>query len=212
MNTSEYELYGTRSDVEDTVDQALELMPVLAKALYAAISDLGHAYRLTTAQVKVLLQLSARGQMSVGEIAAALGISMPAASELVDRLVEAGHLTRASCPEDRRRVLVAATADSEQIARQLRDVRRAQLRSALARLSPIEQRAFIPVLAALVTGLNDTGVAAMPGVDGTSRVDCRSIAVANDSAEQPSSTSGATRESSVSRPLADIQAALGPGQ
>ena len=76
-------------------------LPVIAKALFSAISSLGNA-GLTPAQVKVLLQPGTRRQMTVGEIATALDCSMPAASELVDRLVDAGHLHRASDPADRR--------------------------------------------------------------------------------------------------------------
>ncbi|MCC7023196.1 MAG: MarR family transcriptional regulator [Thermomicrobiales bacterium] len=210
MKDSDHELYGLRSDIEGTVDQALKLLPILAKSLYAAISDLGHAYRLTTSQVKVLLQLGAREQMSVGEIAAALGISMPAASEMVDRLVEAGHLTRGVCPEDRRRVLVAATADSERIARQLRDVRRAQLRTALARLSPDEQRAFIPVLEALVAGLNETDLAALPSLPALSEDGEPRMANGPAPADCSPGDSGAARELRPSRSHERVHAARGP--
>jgi DNA-binding MarR family transcriptional regulator len=209
MNDSEYELYGMRSDIERSVDTALDLLPVLARTLYAAISDLGHAYRLTTAQVKVLLQLSARGQMSVGEIATALGISMPAASELVDRLVEAGHLTRAACPEDRRRVLVAATPDSEQIAQRLRDVRRAQLRSALARLSADQRPSFIPVLEALVASLNEADVPSETGGDNAVRADRHARSFA---AEIPERTTTLAREASLSHANASARATRGPRQ
>jgi DNA-binding MarR family transcriptional regulator len=209
MNDSEYELYGMRSDIERSVDTALDLLPVLARTLYAAISDLGHAYRLTTAQVKVLLQLSARGQMSVGEIATALGISMPAASELVDRLVEAGHLTRAACPEDRRRVLVAATPDSEQIAQRLRDVRRAQLRSALARLSADQRPSFIPVLEALVASLNEADVPSETGGDNAVRADRHARSFA---AEIPERTTTLAGEASLSHANASARATRGPRQ
>ena len=109
MNYSGTELSARQSDEDTLVEAGVQLLPVIAKALYAAISGLGNAHGLTPPQVKVLLQLGTRQQMTVGEIATALDCSMPAASELVDRLVDAGHLVRASDPADRRRVLVAAT-------------------------------------------------------------------------------------------------------
>jgi DNA-binding MarR family transcriptional regulator len=91
--------------------------------------------------------------MTVGEIAAALTCSMPAASELVDRLVDAGHLVRASDPADRRRVLIAATPATERISTHLCELREAQVRYALDQLEPEERPIFIKSLEALVAGL-----------------------------------------------------------
>src|ERR671915_846900 len=128
MNYSEPELATNRTDDEPLVQAGVRLLPEIAKALFSAISGLGNAYGLTPAQVKVLLQLGTRRQMTVGEIAAALSCSMPAASELVDRLVDAGHLLRASDPADRRRVLIAATPASRLVGAHLHELREAQIR------------------------------------------------------------------------------------
>src|SRR5829696_7408357 len=153
MNYSDTELSATRTDEEALVEASVQLLPVIAKALFSAISGLGHAHGLTPAQVKVLLQLGTRRQMTVGEIASGLNCSMPAASELVDRLVDAGHLVRASDPADRRRVLIAATPAAEQISTHLCELREAQVRYALDQLEPEERPIFIKSLEALVAGL-----------------------------------------------------------
>jgi DNA-binding MarR family transcriptional regulator len=155
MNYSVPKLSGSRTD-EALVEAGMQLLPVIANALFSAISDLGNAFGLTPAQVKVLLQLGTRQQMTVGEIATALSCSMPAASELVDRLVDAGHLVRASDPADRRRVLIAPTPASRQIGIHLRELREAQVRYALDQLAPEERPTFIKSLEALVTGLTHT--------------------------------------------------------
>jgi DNA-binding MarR family transcriptional regulator len=153
MNYSATELSRSRTDDEALVDAGMQLLPVIARALFSAISNLGNAYGLTPAQVKVLLQLGTHRQMTVGEIASGLTCSMPAASELVDRLVDAGHLVRASDPADRRRVLIAATPATEQISAHLRELREAQVRYALDQLEPEERPIFIKSLEALVAGL-----------------------------------------------------------
>lgn len=153
MNYSDGEPYGNRTDDEALIEAGLHLLPVIGSSLFAGISHLGQAYRLTPAQVKVLLQLGTHDRMTVGEIAASLGVSMPAASELVDRLVDAGHLARTTDPNDRRRVLVAATPGSRRIGEELRALREAQLRHALAQLAPAERPTFIRALEALVAGL-----------------------------------------------------------
>ena len=153
MNYSGSEISTTRTDGEVLVEAGVQLLPVIAKALFSAISSLGNAFGLTPAQVKVLLQLGTRRQMTVGEIATALDCSRPAASELVDRLVDAGHLYRASDPADRRRVLIAATSDSQRISAHLCELREAQVRHALDQLEPEERPIFIKSLEALIAGL-----------------------------------------------------------
>jgi len=153
MNYSDAELSTNRTDDEALVEAGVQVLPAISKALFSAISVLGNAYGLTPAQVKVLLQLGTRQQMTVGEIASALNCSMPAASELVDRLVDAGHLVRASDPADRRRVLIAATPASRRISAHLCELRQAQVRYALDQLEPEERPIFVKSLHALVAGL-----------------------------------------------------------
>jgi DNA-binding MarR family transcriptional regulator len=156
MNYSDTEISTSRTDEESLVEAGVQLLPVIARALFSSIAALGTAFGLTPAQVKVLLQLGTRRQMTVGEIAAALDCSMPAASELVDRLVDAGHLVRASDPADRRRVLIAATPASQQISAHLRELREAQVQYALDQLALEERPIFVKSLQALVAGLGAT--------------------------------------------------------
>jgi DNA-binding MarR family transcriptional regulator len=156
VNYSDAELLLSRTEQEALIEAGVQLLPVIAKTLYSSIAGLGNAFGLTPAQVKVLLQLGTRHQMTVGEIASALDCSMPAASELVDRLVDAGHLVRASDPADRRRVLIAATPASQKISAHLRALREAQVRYALDQLEPEERPTFVKSLEALVAGLAHT--------------------------------------------------------
>jgi hypothetical protein len=86
---------------------------------------------------------------------------MPAASELVDRLVDAGHLLRATDPADRRRVLVAATPASQRISAHLCELRQAQVRYALDQLAPEERPIFVKSLEALIAGLAHAGDASL---------------------------------------------------
>lgn len=50
--------------------------------------------------------------MTPGELAAALNLSAPATTALVDRLVAAGHVERTSHPTDRRRTVLVVTAEA----------------------------------------------------------------------------------------------------
>lgn len=145
------------------IEAGVKLVANLGPALFAAITELGHGYDLTPTQVKVLLHLGVRGQMTVGEIATALATSMPAASELVDRLVDAGHLERGADPADRRRVLIVATPAAQRIAAHVNDLRRAQLRHALGLMEPAERPVFVRSIEALVAALNTFRGFDLPG-------------------------------------------------
>jgi DNA-binding MarR family transcriptional regulator len=153
MKYSDTENYGNQIESENLVDPAVGILSFLPQALFSAVAGVAHAHHLTPAQVKVILQVGARGRMTMGEIACGLNVSMPATSEIVDRLVEAGQLVRAVDPADRRRVLVAPTPASLRIVEEVNELRRAQVRAALAQLESDERPVFLRSLRALLHGL-----------------------------------------------------------
>lgn len=154
MNYSAMEHYGVRTEQDVLVEEVVALLPQLGPALFGAISRVAHEHGLTLAQTKAVLQVATHGRMPVGEIACRLNVSMPAASEVVDRLVEAGHLVRASDPADRRRVLIEATPATLRIAAELNDIRRGQVRRALEAMPPEERPVLARSLHALLSGLS----------------------------------------------------------
>lgn len=143
-------------DENALIDEVVELLPEIGKLLHAAVASHPLASRLTLAQIKTLVHLHSYGRCTVGEIAAGLGVSMSTASELVDRMVEAGWVERAENPADRRQVLVWLTPESQAFATQVHDLRRAQVRSALNRLAPEERPALLRSLRALAAALRET--------------------------------------------------------
>jgi DNA-binding MarR family transcriptional regulator len=153
MKGSVYEVSSDRSNLDALVEQCSALLPAFARAMNCAITELSQQLDVTPAQVKVLLQLSRKEKMSVGEIADALFVSMPAASEIIDRLVETGLVVRAPDPTDRRRVIVSTTTESQEAIDRLLDLRRTQIRKALLRLSPEERPVAARALEALIAEL-----------------------------------------------------------
>ncbi len=78
---------------------------------------------LTMGQFKAMSTLTINGPQPVGELGRRLGISEPAASLLADKLEELGLAVRERDPQDRRRTLVTATAEAEELAGRLRQGR-----------------------------------------------------------------------------------------
>jgi DNA-binding MarR family transcriptional regulator len=151
---------------ERLVDEIVLLLPVLGRELgrpvpleLEASVKAGmpeHAFpseaHVSPGHIQVLIAL-ARGPQSVGRIAEALGVSRPAASQLVDRLVEHGMIERRHDPGDRRVVLVDYAPGMHEVARRIMDVRRRQLNEALDALTEEEAEAFFKGLKEITAAL-----------------------------------------------------------
>lgn len=89
----------------DNTMEVTEAPAVLSRALQVESSS-GAEPTLPVAQGYTVLHLAGLDQVPTGRLANQLGISYPAATYLVDRLVAAGWVERTISPEDRRNVLV----------------------------------------------------------------------------------------------------------
>ena len=140
------------------VDEVLMLLPVLGRGLGrpgpGEIGELARAgvpvdAHLSPGHVQVLIALG-RGPHSVGALAEAVGVSAPAASQLVDRLVELGMVERGHDTADRRVVLVDYVPGMQEIARRMMEGRRRRVEEAVGEMSDSEARAFLKGLKRLV--------------------------------------------------------------
>src|SRR6185437_7693408 len=102
---------------------------------------------LTMAQLKTLFTLEYGGPVTIGQTGEKLGISLPTASHLVDRLVQGGYVERTEDPADRRRTLASTTASGSELVDRLRHGGQDVLRGWLEALDDV-------TLSSLVTGLN----------------------------------------------------------
>lgn len=73
---------------------------------------------LSMPQFSILMQLHYRGAFSVSEVSDRFGITVPAASQLVEKLVQSGYLERAEDPNDRRARLLPLSAKGKRLIEQ----------------------------------------------------------------------------------------------
>ena len=132
------------------LDEILVLLPVLWRGVgrpdpieMGEIASQGIPVdaHVSPGHVQILIALS-RGPHSVGQLAETLGVSRPAATQLVDRLVENGIVERHHDPEDRRVVLVDYVPGMQDIARRMNESRRRRLAAAMEPLTDEEALAF----------------------------------------------------------------------
>jgi DNA-binding MarR family transcriptional regulator len=108
---------------------------------------------LSSAQIKLLFWLASAGEQPMSHIARALGIGMPAATSLVDKLVDHRLATREHSPVDRRVVLVRATDEGHTLVARLRQINEDEWRQVLARVPEEALPALYDAIAVLTKAL-----------------------------------------------------------
>ena len=109
--------------------------------------------RLTLPQVLFLTRLRQAGGSTASELAERLNMSLPATSQMVERLFRQGLLTRSEDAGDRRRKQLAVTAAAEHLLDRLVRARAAEYARGVARLSPALRRELAAVLGKAVREL-----------------------------------------------------------
>jgi DNA-binding MarR family transcriptional regulator len=104
----------TLEAINDVLASATIFANASSQLLAAELQDVA-GDRLTFTQLKLLRLVERQGQLSVGDVAAFLGVSTAAASKAVDRLVRAGFVGRAEAASDRRTTEVSATPEGRRL-------------------------------------------------------------------------------------------------
>ncbi|MDE2397152.1 MAG: MarR family transcriptional regulator [Burkholderiales bacterium] len=129
-------------------DDVLEVLPDAMDTIRLGMrSQLDN--RLSVPQFRCLNYIDHSPGASVGAVAAFLGVTMPTASAMVDRLARAGHVLASSSAADRRRSTLHISASGKTLLEQVRAETRHELASRLARRPAEDLRAIRDGLAAL---------------------------------------------------------------
>jgi DNA-binding MarR family transcriptional regulator len=137
--------------VEQTQSWDIEQTVVAYREYWTAMLQMAEPFwfqlDLTITQLKGLIVLEVRKEVTVGAIAEALGVGRPSASILVEQLVQAKLATRAEDPADRRRSIVCLTDEGRELAARLHRGEEQSMAGVFALLRADE-------LSALTQGLN----------------------------------------------------------
>jgi len=114
--------------VAELIETYEQLMHRLAGAHAPVFAEVD----LTMAQAKALYIVAALGRPRMSDVAARLGVALPTASGVVDRLVDLELVIRHADAADRRHVILAATPRAAEVLERFRELSVAQLRDLLA--------------------------------------------------------------------------------
>ncbi|MCI0433453.1 MAG: MarR family transcriptional regulator [Gemmatimonadetes bacterium] len=117
---------------------------------------------LTAAQGSALSVLVFGGARTIGDLAAIEQVTAPTMTRLVAGLEAAGHVTRRAGKEDRRSVILRATAKGRRTLERGRRLRVAQLEAVLADVGASEMAAIETAVTALERALGRSGRSGPP--------------------------------------------------
>ena len=128
---------------------------------------------LTLVHLNVIAELEMNGQMSMGQLADALDVSVASATGIVSRMEHRGLVERRHGGSDRRVVMVGPTATGSKIFGEMEARRRARLAKLLEHLTDDEMAGFATGLRALRKARTDDAAAAVltSSADATSGAD-----------------------------------------
>jgi MarR family transcriptional regulator, organic hydroperoxide resistance regulator len=110
---------------------------------------------MSMAQCKAMLFLCQEGASTIGGVADRLGIGRPAASNLVERLVQQGLAHREEDPADRRRTVATLTSTGQELAGRLQQLHVTQLRTYMSQLLDEDLAALVQGAEALARVLTE---------------------------------------------------------
>jgi DNA-binding MarR family transcriptional regulator len=140
---------------DDILDQVLNLLPDVSRRFRIQTSHRCDFITVPVGQARAMAHLFQHGVSSVSEVAAGIGVSLATASELVERLVEAGHVARDVNPRDRRQVQLSLAPEAVALCQDVRATQREQLRTVAAGVAPEDWAAFVRGLTAVAEGVRN---------------------------------------------------------
>lgn len=123
-----------------------------AGRLYALLEEL----RIGLTDMKLLHHLSAEPDpVTVKQLAARMGLSLPGASRAADQLLRRGWITREEDEQDRRMKRLALTADGRAVLRRVEEARMAGLEDVIGGMQPADLDRLSAAIEPILTCLED---------------------------------------------------------
>ena len=141
-------------DREPTIQQVLDLLEQLYQAVRRIARGEWLSVDLTMPQAKMMLVLFNDGPTRMGVLASDLGVSLPTATGIIDRLIEKDLVTREADPQDRRAVVCRLSEEGLRLISRLWELGESQARQLLEAMTSEElqlvagaARAFLHTIA-----------------------------------------------------------------
>jgi DNA-binding MarR family transcriptional regulator len=135
----------------------LDAIRLLVRSLRLFDRETQAKYGISAAQAFVLHALDTDEVLSLNELAERTATDQSSASVVVQRLVDAGYVTRTPRKDDRRHVELRLTAKGRAVIRRSAPPAQQKILDAVSTMAPRERKAFASMLDAFVDGIGAGG-------------------------------------------------------
>jgi len=111
-----------------------------------ALMRFNQANNLGISMMNMLFHAARHQKVTINELARQLGASMPAASQMVNRMVEQGWVSREESPLDRRERIISLTESGSDLVARAKKARHAWIGELMAGFSEAEKQQVLPGL------------------------------------------------------------------
>ena len=123
----------------------IELLPTVIRGFARRESNYLSRGKITLPQFGVLELLSRHRQLPMNELARELGVSRPAATGLVDRLLAQGLVGRRGDTQDRRVIQAALTARGKRVLANIWSQKRRMVQQVFGRIPPTNRAQYLSI-------------------------------------------------------------------
>ena len=149
-------MFTARPFASPEAQRLLELLNTLLGSTFRQILWRNAAeLELTYAQAQVLFYVAQHGGCHMGQVAKTFNVTLPAITQIVDRLVQKRFLMRGSNPADRRVATLELTAEGQALVQELEKLQVEVLEPVLQRLSARDRDHLIKGLEKFVAAVTD---------------------------------------------------------
>ncbi len=134
------------SGIEQFGQRMIALLPRMIRGFARKESNYLSRGKITIPQLGVLEQLSGRKEIPMHELAKLIGVTCPAATGLVDRLIAQGLVSRQGDPRDRRIIRIRLTPKGQRVLNNIWDQKRRMLQQVFSQISAADRTQYLATL------------------------------------------------------------------
>lgn len=134
------------SQFSEELIQTIPYIVRLSRFILSRHADALTQGKITIPQYLVLDMLNAMGTLKMKEIARGLRISLPAATGLIDRLVNMRMVRRVYDPNDRRVIFVTLTSEGKKTIEQVKLARKKMIQGIFGGLTDKERKVYLRIM------------------------------------------------------------------
>ena len=142
-------------DINRFSQRMIALLPQMLRGFARRESNYLSRGKITIPQLGALEYLSTRRESPMNELARHLGVTRPAATGLVDRLIIQGLVHRQGDPRDRRVVRVGLTPKGRRVLDNIWSQKQRMIQQVFGRISPASRAQYLATLQRVVEILSE---------------------------------------------------------